>query len=278
MTRAIFFARLTAASLRRVWRVRRRYPLFISSWLAWPALFAVGQVFIARTMAGPDRQHIDGFVRAAGTADYTAFIGVGLMAWFAMNMILWNFGLALRNEQQGGTLEALWMTPVPRSVLLASRGLAELVFALLAFAVPLIEFRLLFGLKLHGSPWLLLLVIVATLPALYGLGLTFASLVLWVKEANSAVFLTRGVFTLFAGLTYPLSVLPEWMRAAAAVLPLTYAVEGIRAVALRGVGAAELWPVLLPLLGLGVLLLLTGQAAFVWSERRVRRMGTLGAF
>ncbi len=269
--------RLLTASLVKEWLTRRRYPLLLWSWLLWPVLFAFGLVFTARALAGPAGR-VDGFARVAGTADYTGFIGYGIATWMALNWMLWTLGTSLRREQQLGTLEVMWMTPVPRVFLMLGRGIADLLQASLLFVTALLEFSLIFGLSLRGDPANLAVILAATLPSLYGLGLAFASLVLWVKEANAAVFFVRGIFTVFAGLTYPLGVLPDWMRSVSAVLPLTYTVEGIRQVGLGGAALRDLAPVLLPLLGLGALLVILGQVAFAWTERRVKRLGTLGAF
>ncbi len=271
-------ARIIFASVAKEWRIRRRYPPQLWGWLVWPLLFAFGLISTARGLAGP-AGNVAGFARATGGSDYVGFLGIGTATWMALNWLLWSFGLSLRREQEQGTLEVLWMAPVPRVVLMLGRGVADLFFAFgLTLTVSLLEFHYVFGMRWIGSPATLAAVVAVSLPALYGLGLAFASIVLWVKEARGAVFFVRSVFTIFCGMTYALAVLPPWMRTVAAVLPPTYVVEAVRRVGLQGASLADLRPVLLPLLGLGGLLLVLGSLAFAWTERRVRRMGTLGAF
>ncbi len=274
----LWVVRIVLASVAKEWRIRRRYPALLWGWLVWPLLFAFGLVFTARGLAGPVG-NVAGLARAAGTPDYIGFLGIGTATWMALNWLLWAFGLSLRREQEQGTLEVLWMAPVPRVVPMLGRGIADLFFAFgLTLTVSLLEFHYVFGMRWIGSPVTLATVVASSLPALYGLGLAFASIVLWVKEARGAVFFIRSVFTIFCGLTYPLAVLPPWMRTVAAVLPPTYVVEVVRRVGLHGASLADLWPVLLPLLSLGGLLLIVGAVSFAWTERRVKRMGTLGAF
>ncbi len=62
-----------------------------------------------------------------------------------------------------------------------------------------------FGVKFNGSLWLALLVILAAIPSVYGLGFAFASVVITVKEANAFVFLIRGIVMVFCGITYPIT-------------------------------------------------------------------------
>jgi ABC-2 type transport system permease protein len=55
----------------------------------------------------------------------------------------------------------------------------------------------------------------STIPSIYGLGFAFASLVITAKEANAFVFLVRGLVMIFCGITFPVSLLPEWMHSVA---------------------------------------------------------------
>src|SRR5262249_23670522 len=142
-----------------------------------------------------------------------------------------------------------------------------------------IEFRLFFGVQLlQGNPALLLLVFALVIASIYGIGLGFASLVLRFKEANAMVFLVRGIFMIFCGITYPLEILPGWMRQLAAFLPLTYAIHAIRAIVLTGAQLADIRSDLWALVLFALILPLLGYVAFSMTERRSRRMGDLGQY
>ena len=64
----------------------------------------------------------------------------------------------------------------------------------------------------------------------------------------------------------------------AAWLPQTYVIHAMRSAALTGAGLPELLPDLLALLGFGLFWMAAGYAAFVWMERRARRLGSLGQY
>jgi ABC-2 type transport system permease protein len=149
---------------------------------------------------------------------------------------------------------------------------------LLFIGITALEFGLLFGVQLNGSPWMILLMMLAAIPAIYGLGFAFASLVITVKEANAFVFLLRGLVMIFCGITFPVTLLPGWMQSIAEWLPQTYLIHGMRAAAFSNAGIAELLPDLMPLLSFGAFWLGTGYFTFLWMERRARRTGAIGQY
>jgi ABC-2 type transport system permease protein len=146
------------------------------------------------------------------------------------------------------------------------------------FGVTVLEFGLFFGVRLNGSIWMILLMMLAAIPSIYGLGFAFASLVITVKEANAFVFLLRGIVMIFCGITFPVSLLPDWMQSIAKWLPQTYLIHGMRAAAFSNAGVKELATDLIALLLFGIFWLLTGYFMFVWMERRARRTGAIGQY
>jgi ABC-2 type transport system permease protein len=254
-----------------------RYPLFVVGFFIWPGLFGFGLVFTARALAGPERA-AEGFLASAGTTDYATFLALGTATWMILNWLLWGLGLSLRNEQWRGTLEAVWVTPASKSMIMLGWGLAALGGSLVGFVATFVVFDLLLGAAWRGNWLAVVMVVVASMPALYGFGVLFASLVLWAKEAQAAVFFVRGVFTICAGLTYPLSVLPGWMQSLAWWMPVTHTVEGVRLAGLHGATPVELMPTIAALLAFAAVLVPLGQVAFAWTERRVRVLGTTGVF
>jgi ABC-2 type transport system permease protein len=144
--------------------------------------------------------------------------------------------------------------------------------------ITVVEFTLLFKVQWNGSIWMVGLMMLAAIPAIYGLGFAFASLVITVKEANAFVFLIRGLVMIFCGITFPIVVLPTWMQNIAKWLPQTYLIHGMRQAAFADAGVKELLPDLIPLLLLGTFLLVAGYFTFLWMERRARKTGAIGQY
>lgn len=267
------------AIARKEWIIFRRYPSWVIAFLVWPVLFPVGYIFTAKALGGPDGAALAAWSSRAGTTDYLSYIVVGSTMYMWLNITLWDVGFQLRNEQMRGTLESNWLCPIWRISIMLGSSITKLGTALFFLAVTVIEFRLIFGVQvLRGNPALLLLILLLVIGSIYGIGLAFGSLVLRFKEANAMVFLVRGIFMVFCGITYPLEVLPSWMRQIAAVLPLTYAIRAIRSVSLTNATFAEVRPDLEKLAIFAIVLPILGYLAFHITERRARRTGSLGQY
>ena len=270
--------RAFGAILQREWRIFMRYPSWIIALLIWPLIFPMMYILTGRALSGPDGSGLEVFTQTTGATDFIGYIVIGTTVWMWQNIVLWDIGFSLRNEQMRGTLESNWLSPTWRfSYLLGHTG-PQIISMLTFFGITALEFGLLFGVKLNGSIWMILLVMLAAIPAIYGLGFAFASLVITVKEANAFVFLIRGLVMIFCGITFPISLLPEWMQSFAMWLPPTYLIHGMRAAAFSNAGLNELLPDLIPLLLFGIVWLIIGYSAFVVMERRARRTGAIGQY
>jgi ABC-2 type transport system permease protein len=186
---------------RKEWTIFRRYPSWIVAMFIWPVIFPAVYIFTARALAGPNGGGMVIFNRATGTADYLGYIAIGTIVWMWQNVVLWNVGFALRDEQMRGTLESNWLSPTWRYSFLLGSSMTQLVMMCLFLTISALEFWLFFGVRYHGNPLLVILVILAAIPSIYGLGIAFASLVVTAKEAHAFVFLVRGIVMIFCGIT-----------------------------------------------------------------------------
>lgn len=266
------------AVVRREWTIYVRYPSWVIALLIWPVLFPLVYIFNGKAFAGPDQTGVAVFASFAGTTDYIGFIALGSLLYMWINWVLWSFGAFLRNEQVRGTLESNWLSPMPRILLLAGAGVTSCIQQSFILAISLLEFYLILGIKIVGNPLDVLLVFILTVPTIYGLGLLFASLVIWAKEVNVMVFLVRGVIMIFCGISFPLAVMPDWMQIVAKFIPMTYAIRAFRISYLTNQGFDAIKGDLIILGVFGVILLILGFIAFQWTETLVRKKGTLGVY
>lgn len=271
-------ARALWAVVRREWTIFRRYPSWIIALFIWPLIFPMMYILTARALSGPDGSGLAVFIQTTGATNFIGYIVIGTTVWMWQNIVLWDVGFSLRNEQMRGTLESNWLSPTWRFAYLLGHTGPQIVSMLMFIGVTALEFGLIFGVRLNGSVWMILLMMLAAIPSIYGLGFAFASLVITVKEANAFVFLVRGLVMIFCGITFPISLLPGWMQSIANWLPQTYLIHGMRAAAFSNARIPELLPDLIPLLLFGAFWLVTGYTTFLWMERRARRTGAIGQY
>jgi ABC-2 type transport system permease protein len=261
------------------WRLLRRYPTLFVGFLFWPIALPLAYVFQAEGYAGGQPAALDAFAQRTGTIEIAGFLFLGWATYMWISMILWGPGTSLRNEQVRGSLEALFMTPVSRLVILFGPVVSQIVWALWMFAVVGGALVIFFGVTISPLEALRALgVILVAVPALYGLGALFAAVVLRFGEVSALVQTVRGVFTVFCGMTFPIVILPEWARGVALGLPPTYLIGDLRKVLLAGSDLASLVPDLAMLAALGLALCGFAVVAFRRTERYARRGGSLAQY
>jgi ABC-2 type transport system permease protein len=271
--------RAFAATARKEWLITRRYPMTFVTAVFWPLVLPPFYLFEARGFAGDDPRALAAFADRAGTLDIAAFLYVGWAVSNWLSIVLWGPGTSLRREQVRGSLESMFLAPTSRLVLLLGPAPAHLLVALWTFGVVGVTMWLGFGVPLDvGTIVHALVVIVLATPVLFGIGALFSTLVLRLQDASALVQATRGLFTIFCGITYPIAVLPAWGQVVARALPPTYVLASLRDVVLAGTGLARMAGSLLMLAVLGVLVSAAAVAALAGSERHARRTGRLGQF
>ena len=267
------------ASAVREWRNLRRYPFSFVGLVFWPVLGPAIYVGQAYGYIGGDARSLEAFAARTGTVQIAAFLYVGWAAYMWLSIVLWGPGTLLRTDQVRGSLEAVFLTPSSRLVVLFGPAAAHLIPALLMYVVVGATLYLVFGVSVEPTAALRALVVIAlAVPALYGLGALFSAAVLRLGEVLGAVQMVRGLFTVFCGMTFPIVVLPEWARTIAELLPPTYLIAGVRAALLAGADLAELGPGLAVLLALGAALCGIAVVAFRWTEAYARRGGSLAQY
>jgi len=266
------------AVVRREWTIFIRYPSWIIALFIWPVIFPMGYILTARALSGIDGSGLTTFENTTGLTEYVGYIAVGTMIWMWQNIVLWAVGYSLRNEQMRGTLESNWLSPTWRFAYLLGSSIPQLASMFMLMLVSGLEYAFLFKVDFSGSLWLTLLVILAAIPSVYGLGFAFASVVITLKEANAFVFLVRGIVMVFCGITYPLAILPKWMQSVSQWLPQTYIIHAVRTAALSTEGFSGIAFDLKMLVIFGIIWLAFGYLLFNMMERRARQTGAIGQY
>ena len=272
-------ARAFWAATRKEWRILRRYPGNLLSFIFWPIALPLAYVFQAQAFSGGRDDTMAAFMERTGTNEVAGFLFVGWATYMWLSIVLWGPGTALRTEQIRGSLEAIFLTPASRLVVLFGPAISQLVWAVWIFVVVGVALWIGFGVSIGPVEALrALTVIVVGVPALYAIGALFGAVVLRFGEVHALVQGVRGLFTAVCGMSFPVIVLPDWAQVVALSLPPTYLIADLRAVLLTGSGVGRILGDLAILAGMGAVLAVAAVVAFRRTELHARRGGRLAQY
>ncbi|MEV4112093.1 ABC transporter permease [Nonomuraea sp. NPDC049695] len=267
------------AGVRKEWQVMARYPsTFVMIGLS-AVLIPATYYAQALGYSGGSGQAMDAFAARAGTAQVGGFIYLGWAVYLWISEMLWGPGTALRNDRMQGSLEAVHLTPASRFSILFGPVAAQLLPAAVLFGVVGLMLRFAFGIPLEGGRLLGgLVIILASVPPLCGLGALTSVVVLYCRDADGVVEALRGVLGLICGVTYPIAVLPGWLQPISQALPPTQVLDLLRDQVLNATALAEHGTrvAMLPLAG--VVLAVLATAVLGRALRSSQRTGRLGQF
>lgn len=267
------------AATRKEWRLLRRYPGSLLSFVFWPIALPLAFVYQAQAFSGGRADTAAAFAERTGTNEVAGFLFVGWATYMWLSIILWGPGTSLRTEQIRGSLEAIFLTPVSRLVVLFGPAVSQLLWAIWILLVVGIALWVGFGVTIGPVEALrALAVVVVSVPALYSIGALFAAIVLRFGEVSALVQGVRGVFTALCGMSFPIVVLPDWAQTVALTLPPTYLIADLRSVLLSGASIGRVLGDLAVLTGMGVVLAVLAVVAFRRTEQFARRGGQLAQY
>lgn len=147
---------------------------------------------------------------------------------------------AVVREKEAGTLEQLIVTPVSRLGFVLGKVGPYAVIAFVDFNLIVGVGNLVFGVPVAGSDALLLVSALLFIPAILSLGLVIST---FAETQQQAIFLSVFILlpsVLLSGFIFPVEAIPIAIRPLSYLLPLTYFLEIIRGIMIKGIGFSEL--------------------------------------
>jgi ABC-2 type transport system permease protein len=247
----------------------KRYIWWDLAFFVWTVANTLTIVFIAK-----------GIPAVGGKIDVTkvtAILLVGAVIWAYLGIIFEVLTETVAWERWEGTIEYTFMAPLARPVHLFGMGAFAVVYGIVRASLLFVVVSLFFGLHLPNANYAaaLVLLIVASV-SFIGIGMMTAVLPLISPEKGMQLgFVAQGVMLVVSGVYYPVSVLPGWMQAIAAISPATYALRGARAAILDGAGLSSMWGDIWPLLIIGAVSVPLGLWVFRRGELYAKKHGKL---
>lgn len=267
------------ATVRKEWQVMMRYWPDTTMLLLETVLMPMAYWAQAAGFEGGSHDAAVAFQQRAGTASVAGFIYLGWAVYMWISTMIWGPGSALRNERMEGSLESLFLTPVSRFTILFAPSVAQLFPAALEFTAVGLMMRLVFGVPLAAGQILAgVAVALASIPVLFGLGALVGVSVMRIRDSSGVNSALRGLVAILCGITYPIAVLPGWVRPVSRALPVTQVLDTLRSAVLSQAALASVWNRSLILLVMGGAIGAMAALLLRMTLRSVQRTGRLGQF
>lgn len=190
------------------------------------------------------------------------FMVPGLLGVIMQLVTVMLTALAIVREKENGTLEQLLVTPVSKFGLMIGKLIPYAVIGVVETGLVLFVMWAIFGVPINGSLLLLWALIPIFLFAGLGLGLLISTVARNQAQAFQVSFLVILPSVLLSGFFFPREAMPRAIYPFTAIIPVTYFLEILRGIILRGAGWSELWRQTLILLGMGIGILAIAAARF----------------
>ena len=149
-------------------------------------------------------------------------------------------GISFLRERSQGTLERLMASPASKGDIVGGYLLGFLLFAVLQTMILFFYFIYVLDVSFAGALWQIIVfqVIIGILAVCLGIFISvFARNEFQMVQFIPLIILPQ-IF--LCGLLWPVSQMPEYLQWIARFLPLTYGVDGIRALMLQGQGLLDI--------------------------------------
>ena len=175
-------------------------------------------------------------------------------ALFAIVMMLLTGFLPALNivgEKEAGTIEQINVTPVSKWSFILAKLIPYWMIALFVITLCLLLAWAVYGITSVGP--LALIYLLVMLLALFwsSFGLMISNYSNTMQQAIFVMWFFVVMMLLLSGLFTPTRSMPSWAYATTYVNPMSYFIEAVRTVFIRGGGMSSIWHQVLALLGIG---------------------------
>jgi len=165
-----------------------------------------------------------------------------LVAIILQLVLLFLTSTSIVRERELGTLEQIFVTPVGRGGLLLGKLLPYAIMAFGAFLIVLVLMTTLFQVHISGSLLLLTLLSLLFIITALGLGLLISTIARVQVQAMQFSFMIMLPSVLLSGFMFPRSEMPLIIYLLSFALPVTYFIEILRGIIIRGAEFRALLP------------------------------------
>ncbi len=178
-------------------------------------------------------------------------------ALFAIVMMLMTGFLPALNivgEKEAGTIEQINVTPVSKWSFILAKLIPYWIIAAFVITVCLVLAWAVYGIASVGPVWLIYVLALALALFWSSFGLIISNYSDTMQQAIFVMWFFVVMMLLLSGLFTPSRSMPSWAYATTYVNPMSYFIDAVRTVFVRGGGLSSVWHQLLALLGIGTVM------------------------
>ncbi len=159
-------------------------------------------------------------------------------------MMLCGFLPALNivGEKEAGTIEQMNVTPVSRSAFIFAKLIPYWVIAILVLTLCLFLSWLIYGITPVGNPLLIYFISLLLAFTFSGLGLVISNYSDTMQQAIFVMWFFVTCMMLLSGLFTPISSMPDWAQNMTRAFPVSYYIDAVRTIFLRGGALVDILP------------------------------------
>ncbi len=186
--------------------------------------------------------------------DYKLTMVPGLMVIILVLLCGFLPAANITQEKEWGTIEQINVTPVSKVSFILAKMIPYWIIGLVALTFAFLLAWLIFGLTPAGSLGTIYLFAGLFILTMAGMGLLVSNISSNMQQATFVILFFVMIFIMMCGLLTPVSSMPDWAQAIAAVNPMKYMVDVMKFVYLKGSTVADLWRELVALSVMAVIL------------------------
>lgn len=166
--------------------------------------------------------------------DYHLFMVPGILALLLTMVGAFLTALNIVKEKEVGTIEQINVTPIKKHHFILGKLIPFWILGLVVLSIGLLIAWLVYGIIPRGSLLLIYSFSAVFLLAVLGLGLLISTYSDTQQQAMFLAFFFMMIFILLGGIFTPIDNMPEWARVIARSHPLSYFIDVMRMVVLKG--------------------------------------------
>jgi ABC-2 type transport system permease protein len=171
-----------------------------------------------------------------GSSTTFQFLAPGFMALTVVMGTLNGVGTAISKEKEQGTMDGLMACPISMTAVVVGKTIAQTIRGLIQAMMVLGISMVLFGVRIYGSPFVMLIALVLGVMSFVGVGIILSTLAADQETAQMMMMLLQMPMMFLSGIIFPISQLPDWLKLFGKSLPLYYAADALRKVMILNAG------------------------------------------